>query len=140
MFRDRPSAILALAAFKRWYNKFDTQRNLLLQTKRYSEDILVHRALRVWRWELRQKLKMSKDAKAARKYLLLKNGWLRWKMRVKEKEREKKVHAMELLLASKYFKRERPLDCSICELMGFISSIRMACEDDSRAESSTSSD
>ena len=83
---------------------------------------------------------MSKDAKAARKYLLLKNGWLKWKMRVKEKEREKKVHAVELLLASKYFKRERPLDCSICELMGFISSIRMACEDDSRAESSTSSD
>lgn len=106
MFCDRPSAFLAQAAFQRWHNKFDTQRNLLLQTKRYSEDILVHRALRVWRWELRQKLKMSKDAKAARKYLLLKNSWIKWKMRGKEKEREKKAQVVQLLLVKKYFESE----------------------------------
>ena len=103
LFCDRPSALLARAAFQRWHNKFDSQRNLLLQTQRYSEDILVHRALRVWRWELRRKLKMSKDAKAARKYLLLKSSWMRWKKKAKEREREKKVQAVTLRLANKYF-------------------------------------
>ena len=51
---------------------------------------------------------MSKHAKVARKYLLLKNSWNKWKEVVAERRREKKLQSVELQVVKKKFESEMP--------------------------------
>ena len=110
------------------------KRNLQIQAKRYDEDILVHRSLLVWRVQLRVKLKMSKHAKAARKYLLLKSSWNKWKEVVDQRKREEKLRSMELQIVMRKFESEPPFTNRMGEVIDRFLSCRMAHQGDSYAE------
>ncbi|EJD06031.1 uncharacterized protein FOMMEDRAFT_145354 [Fomitiporia mediterranea MF3/22] len=109
-FRSRPSSALASAALVRWRQTLLARQNLLSQARQYDHDVLIHRTLLVWRVKLRIRLKMAKHAKVARKYLLMRQAWNRWKELVEEKRREEKLQVLQLKLQRKYYERWR----SIC--------------------------
>ena len=109
-FRNRPSSVLTRLAFDQWRHHFAMQCNLQLQAIRYDEDILVHRFLLVWRVQLRIKLKMAKHAKVARKYLLLKNAWQKWKEMTEVRKRESKVQVLNTKLTKRFYE-SKPRIC-----------------------------
>lgn len=66
-----------------------------MQAAQYDEDLLMHRTLLIWRVQLRVKLKQLKHAKVARKYLLLRQAWNKWRDNLEEKKRLQKLHVLE---------------------------------------------
>ncbi|KAL5529043.1 hypothetical protein ACEPAG_5017 [Sanghuangporus baumii] len=109
-FRNRPSSALAGAALSRWQQILLAHQTLLSQAEQYDKDILMHRSLLFWRIQLRVKLKLAKHAKVARKYLLMRNAWNRWKEMVQERKREKLLRFLWQKTVQKHFERWR----SIC--------------------------
>ena len=91
------------AAFIRWRQITVARQNLLSQAEQYDRDILMHRTLVVWRVQLRIKLKMAKHAKVARKYLLMRQAWTKWRDMVEEKKREQRLQLLQLKLVRKCF-------------------------------------
>ncbi|KAH8117554.1 Sfi1 spindle body protein-domain-containing protein [Phellopilus nigrolimitatus] len=104
-FRSRPSSALTKAALNHWHQNLFTRRNLHLQAVQYDEDLLKHRILLVWRVQLRVKLKMTKHAKVARKYLLLRQGWNKWRDKLEEKKRQQRLQVLQQKILQKYFKK-----------------------------------
>ncbi|KAI5122945.1 hypothetical protein M0805_006826 [Coniferiporia weirii] len=102
-FRNYPSPALANAAFSHWRQILLTHQNLYNQAARYDEDLLKHRVLLVWRVQLRVKLKMVKHAKVARKYLLTRQAWNKWRDKLEEKKRLQRLHNLELQILQKRF-------------------------------------
>lgn len=66
-----------------------------MQAARYDEDLLMHRTLLVWRVQLRVKLKKLKHAKVARKYLLLRQAWNKWRDMLEERKRLQILRGVE---------------------------------------------
>lgn len=102
-FENRPSSALVGVALSRWHHNLVGYRTRLSQAAQYDRDVLVSRALMFWRIKLRVKLKLAKNAKVARKYLLIRSAWKKWRDMAEEKKRENLLKLFGQRMIQKHF-------------------------------------
>ncbi|KAH9946207.1 uncharacterized protein BXZ73DRAFT_86381 [Epithele typhae] len=103
LFRMRACSILEAQALKKWRTVHRSHQNAQTFAVHYHRVQLQFKMLLQWRLQLRSKLKVIKQAKTARKYLLLRRCFHVWSAKVEEQRRERKLQQFQLRATRKHF-------------------------------------
>ncbi|KAI8998736.1 Sfi1 spindle body protein-domain-containing protein [Trametes punicea] len=103
LFASRSSSVLVSVAFRKWQETYKSHQNALTFAMHYHKAQLQYKMLLTWRLQLRAKLRMVKQAKAAQKQLLLRRYFHVWQGRAAEKQRERKLKEFQRRLVKQYF-------------------------------------
>ncbi|KAI0646947.1 Sfi1 spindle body protein-domain-containing protein [Trametes meyenii] len=103
LFELRSSSVLASASFKKWRNAYSSHQNAHTFAVHYHKAQLQYKMLLQWRLQLRAKLRLVKQAKVARKQLLLRRCLHAWKAKVITKQRERKLKEFQRRAVQQYF-------------------------------------
>ena len=103
LFRMRSTSVLAESALKKWRAVFQSHQNAQAFAVHYHRAQLQYKMLLTWRLELRAKLRMVKQAKAARKYLFMRRCIRVWAAKLEEKRRLQKLKEFDLKVVKRYF-------------------------------------
>ncbi|TBU50663.1 hypothetical protein BD309DRAFT_944429 [Dichomitus squalens] len=103
LFRTRSVSLHAGMALQRWRRVHQSHQNALSYAVHFDRMHLQYKMMLAWRLKLRTRLRMVKQAKIARKYLLLRRCLHMWTAKVEEKRREKKLKEFELRATKKTF-------------------------------------
>ncbi|OSD01620.1 hypothetical protein PYCCODRAFT_1445611 [Trametes coccinea BRFM310] len=116
LFATRSSSVLASMAFTKWRNAYSSHQNALTFAVHYHKAQLQYKTLLTWRLQLRAKLRMVKQAKAAQKQILLRRHLHIWRAKAAEMRRERKLKEFQRRVLQQYFhqwlestKRQREL-------------------------------
>lgn len=101
-FSMRPSSSLASSTLRRWVQVFTTHRNAQTFAVHYHASHLRFNALMAWRIQLREKVRLIKQAKIAEKQVV----WNKWIAKLKQKGREKSLKQFEMRVLSRYLRGE----------------------------------
>ena len=104
LFATRSSSVLASASFQKWRNAYNSHQNAHTFAVHYHKAQLQYKMLLNWRLQLRAKLRMVKQAKAAQKHLLLRRYLHVWKAKAAEKQRERKLTEFQRRTVAQYFR------------------------------------
>ncbi|KAI0664914.1 Sfi1 spindle body protein-domain-containing protein [Cubamyces menziesii] len=104
LFATRSSSVLASASFQKWRNAYNSHQNAHTFAVHYHKAQLQYKMLLNWRLQLRAKLRMVKQAKAAQKHLLLRRYLHVWKVKAAEKQRERKLKEFQRRTVAQYFR------------------------------------
>ena len=115
LFRSRSSSVLAASVLKRWREVLQSHQNAQAFAVHYHRAQLQYRMLLTWRLQLRAKLRLVKQAKAAQKYLVMRRCFRAWAAKVQEKKRLRKLKQFELRVAKRYFEGECIRTMARCE-------------------------
>ncbi len=103
LFRSRSSSLAAAFALARWRHVLQSHQNAQAYAVHYHSMHLQYKMLRVWRLQLRAKLHLVKQAKTARRQLLMRRFLRAWASKAEEKKRLRKLKQFELRTTKKYF-------------------------------------
>ncbi|KAI0721662.1 hypothetical protein C8T65DRAFT_800148 [Cerioporus squamosus] len=103
LFRTRSSSLLAASALKKWRAVFQSHQNAQSFAVHYHKAQLQYKMLLAWRLQLRAKLRMVKQAKVARKHLLMRRCMRVWREKLEDKRRLQKLKEFELKVAKRHF-------------------------------------
>ncbi|KAM5538990.1 hypothetical protein V8D89_007213 [Ganoderma adspersum] len=103
LFRTRSASLQGVSALKRWRGVYQSHQNAQSFAVHYDRQRLQYQTMLSWRLQLRAHLRKAKQAKVARKYLLLRRCFHTWTAKVEEKRREKKLREFQMRKAKKVF-------------------------------------
>ncbi|RPD79963.1 hypothetical protein L226DRAFT_550172 [Lentinus tigrinus ALCF2SS1-7] len=103
LFRMQSSSVLASSALKKWRAVLQSHQNAQSFAVHYHRAHLQYKMLLTWRLQLRAKLRMVKQAKAARKHLLMRRCVRIWAAKLEEKRRLQKLKQFELKAIQRHF-------------------------------------
>ncbi len=63
-------------------------------------------AFRIWRAQLREKLKLHRQARMVEKHLITRQAWNRWQGRLAEMRREQQLKGLEMKHLTRYYNRK----------------------------------
>ncbi len=106
LFRTRSTSLQGASALKRWRGVYQSHQNAQSFAVHYDRERLQYQMMLTWRLQLRAHLRKAKQAKIARKYLLLRRCFHVWTAKVEEKRREKKLREFQMRKAKKVFEGE----------------------------------
>ncbi|TDL27501.1 hypothetical protein BD410DRAFT_714677 [Rickenella mellea] len=99
-FQRRTSSSVMTAVMHQWYQTRATHLNAYRFAARYYEDQLLYITVHLWRVKLRVKLRMTKQARIVRQFLLLNHALNVWRKKVK---RQRALKLLELKLIARTF-------------------------------------
>ncbi|RDX56891.1 hypothetical protein OH76DRAFT_1370055 [Lentinus brumalis] len=102
LFRTHSSSVLTASALKKWRAVFQSHQNAQSFAVHYHRAQLQYKMLLAWRLQLRAKLRMVKQSKTARKYLLTRRCIHVWRAKLEEKRRLQKLKEFELTVAKRH--------------------------------------
>ncbi|KAI0361981.1 hypothetical protein OH77DRAFT_1388452 [Trametes cingulata] len=103
LFATRSASVLTAAAFNKWRVAYNSHQNALTFAVHYHKAQLQYKMLLAWRLQLRAKLRLVKQAKVAQKRLLVRRCFHAWKVKLAEKQRERKLKEFERRVVKQYF-------------------------------------
>ena len=105
-FNIRSSNASMQRSLKRWHEQYTMHERVTQFATQYYEDRLLWRSLNAWRLNLHSKLRKIKQAKIARRYLLVRHAWTKWRELVHVRQIEKKYRLLELAFVKRAFERK----------------------------------
>ncbi|THH32104.1 hypothetical protein EUX98_g2082 [Antrodiella citrinella] len=102
-FCTRSSSALASTSVQRWRQVHATHRNANAFAVHYHSAQLSFRMLLMWRLQLRQKLKLTKQARIAEKFFVMRGAFRSWLVKLAERKRERTVKEFERKVLERYF-------------------------------------
>jgi protein SFI1 len=108
-FSDRPGSATVRDCLGQWRYAYDDVQAILQMADAVSNGHVAARFLNIWRKRLRNKLKMIKMARAASKYFLNKQVYLKWREKAAEKHRERLLASHTTHVQMKKFQGESHL-------------------------------
>lgn len=105
-FHQRPGSAVIKDCFGQWRYAYDDVQAILRMADAVSNGHTATKFLNIWRKRLRNKLKMIKMARAASKYFLTKQVYLKWREQAAEKHREKLLQSHITHVQMKKFQGE----------------------------------
>ena len=103
LFRTRSASLQASSVLKKWRQVHQSHQNALSYAVHFDRMHLQYKMMLTWRLKLRAHLRMVKQAKVARKYLLLRRCLHLWTTKLQEKRRQNKLKEFEQRLTKKFF-------------------------------------
>lgn len=103
LFRTRSTSLQGASALTKWREVYRSHQNAQSFAIHYDKERLQYQMMLTWRLQLRAHLRKAKQAKVARKYLLLRRCFHVWTAKVEEKRREKKLREFQVRKAKKVF-------------------------------------
>ncbi|KAI0670486.1 Sfi1 spindle body protein-domain-containing protein [Trametes maxima] len=103
LFALRSSSVIVSASLKKWRNAHGSHQNAHTFAVHYHKAQLQYKMLLQWRLKLRARLRLVKQAKVARKQLLLRRCLHAWTAKVAEKRRERKLKEFQQRVVKQNF-------------------------------------
>ena len=102
-FSRRTSSVLAVSSLEKWLQVYRSHRNADAYAVRYHTVQVQYRFLSTWHLQLRAQAQQAKLAKKADKFFVTRECWRRWKEKIAEGRRQKKLKEFEKKLVQRYY-------------------------------------
>ncbi|KAF5391431.1 hypothetical protein D9757_002037 [Collybiopsis confluens] len=102
-FSTRHYSLVARRVFLSWQQALSSHREMNLAARHFLTQITLRRAVLQWRLHLHEQLKMSRKARIADRFFILRTAWSDFKNKFRERTAAKKLQAFERLRMKRVF-------------------------------------